>query len=285
MDKQLNITSFDLKNACKKDFNCLLIGKRNTGKSTLGNDILYFINQNKVPRVCVFSGTEEANGNYGQYVPSTFIYNEMNVEDNLTNILNQQKDLTKKKKSGKISKDTDIRIAIILDDLGYQRGTLRSEVVRQIAMNGRHYGISMVITCQYVCDCPVDVRTNTDYVFVLKQNADLTNLFKNFFGGFDKKKDFKTVLDACTNNYECLVLDNTRPTTNIADVCFFYKAKIGRKFKFGSKELWKYHDKWYLSDDDRSKRDEMLKNKALSNKNNNNNKLSNGLIVNKKNKK
>ena len=71
MDKHLNITSFDLKNACKKDFNCLLIGKRNTGKSTLGNDILYFINQNKVPRVCVFSGTEEANGNYGQYVPNT----------------------------------------------------------------------------------------------------------------------------------------------------------------------------------------------------------------------
>ena len=112
----------------------------------------------------------------------------------------------------------------------------------------------------------------------------MTNLFKNFFSGFDKKKDFKTVLDACTNNYECLVLDNTRPTTNIAEVCFFYKAKLGRKFKFGSKKLWQFHDKWYLNDDDRSKRDERLKKKALSN-NNNNNKLSNGLIVNKKNKK
>ena len=104
MDKQLDITPFDLKNACKKNFNCLLIGKRNTGKSTLGNDILYFINQNKVPRVCIFSGTEEANGNYAQYVPSTFIYNEMNVEDNLTNILNQQKDLTRRKKLVKFLK-------------------------------------------------------------------------------------------------------------------------------------------------------------------------------------
>ena len=110
----------------------------------------------------------------------------------------------------------------------------------------------------------------------------MTNLFKNFFSGFDKRKDFKTVLDACTSDYECLVLDNVRPTTNIADVCFFYKAKFGRKFKFGSKKLWQFHDKWYLNEDDRSKRDERLKKKALSN---DNKKLSNGLIVNKKSKK
>jgi len=288
-DQLLNITSFNLKKACNIKFNALLIGKRNTGKSTLANDILYYTNLNKTPRVIVFSGTEEANGNYANYVPSTFIYNDDNVEENLSNIMDQQKLLTNKKKNGHIPASTDIRILVVLDDIGYKRGTLRSEVVRQIALNGRHYGISMIVACQYVCDCPVDVRTNTDYVFVLKQNGDVTNLHKNFFSGFEKRKDFKTVLDNCTNNYEALVLDNTRPTTNISEVCFYYKAKLGRKFKFGSKSLWDYHDKWGISDYDRFLRNEKLKklsqNKKIENENNDKrSRLSNGLIVNKKKK-
>ena len=287
MDKLLNLTSFNLKKACSTNFNALLIGKRNTGKSTLVNDVLYFTNLNKTPRVCVFSGTEEANGNYAQFIPSTFIYNDNNVEQNLQNILDQQKILTKKKILGRLPKNCDIRITLILDDIGYKRGTLRSEVVRQIAMNGRHYGISMVVACQYVCDCPVDVRTNTDYVFVLKQNGCIINLYKNFFSGFDKKKDFKTVLDACSNNYECLVLDNTKPTTNIAEVCFFYKAKLGRKFRFGSKDLWTYHNRWGMSDNERFLRNEKLQkkmkqSKQIDDKSVSEKRLSNGLIVNKK---
>ena len=282
-DKHLNINPFNLKKACDAKFNALLIGKRNTGKSTLASDLLYYVNMNKTPRVCVFSGTEEANGNYANYVPSSFIYNENNVEENLKSILDSQKLLKRKKKLGIIPQNTDTRILIILDDLGYKKGVLRSEVVRQIALNGRHYDISMITCCQYICDAPVDVRTNTDYVFVLKQNSDITNMYKNFFSGFDKKKDFKTVLDSCTSNFECLVLDNTQPTTNIADVCFFYEAKFGRKFKFGSRELWDYDKKYGLSEDERFFRGEKLK--KLKNKKpedeSKKTRLSNGLVLKK----
>ena len=135
-------------------------------------------------------------------------------------------------------------------------------------------------------DAPVDVRTNTDFVFVMKQNSCVENLYKNFFSGFDKKKDFKTVLDACTKNYECLVLDNTRPTTDVSEVCFFYKAKLGRKFKFGCKKSWEYHQKWHLTDEERFAR--KLKLQKLTKNNGSTyqtSKKSNGIVVNKKNSK
>lgn len=283
MPEQLvNLNPFNIRKACDRNYNALVIGKRGTGKSTVISDILYFSNKKKIPRVCIFSGTEEANGFYRQFIPPTFIYNDSNVEKHLEIILQSQKDLTNKKNLGKMSKDKDIRITIVLDDVGYKKGILKSEVVRQIAMNGRHYSISIIIACQYCMHAPVDVRTNTDFVYVMKQSADLETLYKSFFNGFKNKKDFKTVLDACTSNYECFVLDNIIPTTDISEACFFYKAKLGRKFKFGCKKLWDYNNMWHLSDEEVYRRREKLKKLTGKTSGRSSSSKKNGIIVNKK---
>ena len=257
----LKLSAFNIRKSCTKLFNAILVGKRNTGKSTVIQDILYYSMKNKIPRACVFSGTEEANGFFKQFIPGTFIFDGSNVESQLTSILDTQKDLTMKKQMGKISNDTDIRITIILDDLGYARSTLKKEIIRQIFMNGRHYGISMIVSCQYCMDISIDLRTNADFIYVLKQNnaASIKNLYENYFSGFEKKRHFQTVLEACTSDYQCLVLDNTRPTTNVQDVCFWYKAKLGRKFRFGSPDLWRFHNRWHLTDEERYLQTQNLK--------------------------
>jgi hypothetical protein len=70
-------------------------------------------------------------------------------------------------------------------------------------------------------------------------------LYKHFFGIFPTFDAFNEVLIQCTENYECLVL-NVRSTSNkIEDVVFWYKAKVGRKFRIGSKELWEHHQRNY----------------------------------------
>lgn len=255
----IDVNAFQVSKACGKNFNAIIIGKRNTGKSTIIQDVLFNIGKTNVPRVCIFSGTEEANGFYKQFVPGTFIHSDANVEETLEVVLKGQKDLTNKLKLGKIKANTDIRITIVLDDVGYKRGTLRSEVVRQIFMNGRHYGITMILACQYCMDAPVDLRTNTDYLFVMKQNGCVKNLYENFFSGFNSVKEFKTVLNACTENYESFVLDNTMPSTDVSKVCFYFKAQHGRVFKICSEHAWRYHSKWFLSDKDRFERSEKLK--------------------------
>lgn len=252
-DKTLNLSAFDIKKSCSGLFNAIVIGKKHTGKSTLIQDLLFFSAKTGIPRVCVFSGTEESNGFYKQYVPGTFIFDDTDVENRLEAIVQNQKDLAMMKQMGRVDKNLDTRIVIVLDDVGYKKEVLKSKIIRQIFMNGRHHHITLIVACQYCMNVAVDLRTNADYVYVLKQNSvgSIKNLHESFFGSFEKKKDFQTVLEACTQNYQCLVLNNTRPTTKISDVCFWYKAKLGRKFRVGCSELWAYHEKWFLTDEQR----------------------------------
>ena len=252
-DRQLNLSGFKIRETCRKLFNAVVIGKKHTGKSTVIQDILYYLSKTSVPRACVFSGTEESNGFYKKFIPGTFIFDDSDVGSSLKAIVANQKKLAMMKRLGELDKNLDTRIVIVLDDIGYKKDVLKSEIVRQIFMNGRHHHIIMIVACQYCMDLPPDLRTNADYVYALKQSSDTCrkSMFYNFFGAFDKPKDFRTVLDACTQNYQCLVLDNTIPTTNIPDICFWYKARFGRQFRLGCPELWAFHKKWFVSDTER----------------------------------
>ena len=49
----------------------------------------------------------------------------------------------------------------------------------------------------------------------------------------------------CTENYECLVLDNTSRSNKIEDTVFWYKAKERKEFKMGSPALWDHHKRNY----------------------------------------
>lgn len=252
-DRMINLSAFDIKGCCRNLFNAIVVGKKHTGKSTLIQDILFYLSKNGIPRACVFSGTEESNGFYKQFVPGTFIFDDRDVESRLEAIVENQKKLAMQKQLGEIDPKLDTRIVVVLDDVGYKKDVLKSEIIRQIFMNGRHHHIILIVACQYCMDVGVDLRTNADYVYVLKQNSvsSIKNLHENYFGTFDKRKEFQTVLEACTQNYQCLVLDNTRPSTMVSDVCFWYKAKFGRKFRVGSAEFWAFHDKWFVSDKQR----------------------------------
>lgn len=249
-ERTLNLSAFDVKRCCNNLFNAIVVGKKHTGKSTLIQDLLFYLSKTDVPRVCVFSGTEESNGFYKQFVPGTFIFDDKDVERRLEAIVASQKKIAMQKQLGEVDSKLDTRVVIVLDDVGYKKDVLKSEIIRQIFMNGRHHHVILIVACQYCMDVGVDLRTNADYVFVLKQNSvsSIKNLHENYFGTFEKRKEFQTVLDACTQNYQCLVLDNTRPSTLVSEVCFWYKAKHGRKFRLGSRELWDFHHRWFISD-------------------------------------
>jgi len=58
---------------------------------------------------------------------------------------------------------------------------------------------------------------------------------------------FFQVMDSCTENYECLVFDNTGRSNRIEDNVFWYKAPIRRNFRIGSDAMWQYHRQHYNS--------------------------------------
>ena len=219
---------------------CVIIGKRGTGKTCLIADILYHCRD--TPMGVVMSGTEESCEFYGKYVPDIFIYDDYNADVIHNLIQGQRKSIKDKARKG------DKSCFILLDDCMYDKKNMRSKDIRGIFMNGRHWRILFLLTMQYCMDLPPDLRANCDYVFALREPViqNREKLYKSFFGIFPTFNSFQTAMTACTENYECLVLDNSSKSNKIEDVVYWYKAKYPiKKFKVGGKKLWKWSKKNY----------------------------------------
>ena len=70
---KLELRKFDI-TSITDDKVVVMIGKRNTGKSFLIKDLLFY--NNSFPLGTVISGTEAANGFFGEVVPKMFIHDE-----------------------------------------------------------------------------------------------------------------------------------------------------------------------------------------------------------------
>ena len=215
---------------------CVFIGKRGTGKSTLVTDILY--HKRHIPAGVVMSGTEDGNHYYKQFVPDLFIYGDYH-RDVIEKVIDRQKKLK--------SMDKSSPAFILLDDCMWNKAFLKDTCIRQCFMNGRHWNIFFMLTMQYCMDLSPDLRTNVDYVFILRENViqNRERLWKAFFGIFPSFELFNQVMNACTENFECLVLDNTSRSNKIEDCVFYYKAPIRKGFRVGSSQMWKYHQSNY----------------------------------------
>lgn len=215
---------------------CVVIGKRGTGKSTLVTDLLY--HKRNIPIGVVMSATEEGNHYYKQFVPDLFIYGDYS-KDTIEKVIARQKKLVAINKTEPAF--------ILLDDCMYNKTFMKDTCIRQCFMNGRHWKIFFLLTMQYCMDLSPDLRANVDYVFVLRENViqNRERLYKAFFGVFPSFDLFNKVMSACTENYECLVLDNTSRSNKLEDCVFYYKAPIRKGFRIGSEAMWKYHQKNY----------------------------------------
>jgi len=228
----------------------VLIGRRDTGKSFLVRDLLYY--HQDIPIGTVISGTEEGNGFYGKLVPKLFIHNEYNTAI-IENILKRQRGVLKqiKKEMEQFNRSTiDPRTFVILDDCLYDNSWARDKMMRLLFMNGRHWKVMLLITMQYPLGIPPTLRTNIDYVFILREPyiANRKRIYENYAGMFPTLESFCQVMDQCTENFECLVINNNSKSNKLQDQVFWYKADAHNDFRLGSKEFWDLSRQ--LNDDD-----------------------------------
>lgn len=218
----------------------VLIGRRDTGKSFLVRDLLYY--HQDIPLGTVISGTEAGNGFYGSIIPKLFIHYEYN-SGIIENILKRQKVVLKqieKERQLHRKNSIDPRAFVILDDCLYDDRWARDKMMRLLFMNGRHWKIMLVITMQYPLGVPPNLRTNIDYVFILREPylSNRKRIWENYAGMFPTLESFCQVLDQTTENYECLVIDNNCKSNKLHDAIYWYKAEAHGQFKLGSKEFW-----------------------------------------------
>ncbi len=220
----------------------VLIGRRDTGKSYLVRDLLY--HHQDIPVGTVMSGTEAGNGFYGSIVPRLFIHDEYH-SGIVENVLKRQKLVLKEIKRraevpSAVRPPLDPRAFVIMDDCLYDDKWTRDKMMRLLFMNGRHWKIMLVITMQYPLGIPPNLRTNIDYVFILREPylSNKKRIYDNYAGMFPTFESFCQVMDQCTENYECLVIDNNAKSNRLEDQIFWYKASEQPSFRLGSAEYW-----------------------------------------------
>jgi len=237
MSLNLQLRKFKMNNI-PDDSVIVLIGKRNTGKSFLTKDILYY--HQDIPVGTVVSGTEGANQFYSSIVPGLFIHGEFSPQL-VSNVMQRQKKVMKYINSGQ---KIDPRAFLIFDDCLYDQSWTKDKNVRSAFMNGRHYKMMFIITMQYALGIPPNLRTNIDYIFILRENIvkNRKKIYENYAGMFPDFHMFCSTMDQCTENYECLVIDNTAKSNKIEDQVFWYKADSHEDFKIGADIFWEHHN-------------------------------------------
>jgi hypothetical protein len=107
-------------------------------------------------------------------------------------------------------------------------------------MNGRHVDLSTMITMQYPLGITPNLRTNVDFVFILRENilGNRRRIYENYAGMFPSFEMFCQFMDQCTENYECLVICNSSSSNKLEDQVFWYKASDHPQFHMCADSLW-----------------------------------------------
>ena len=102
-----------------------------------------------------------------------------------------------------------------------------------------------LITMQYARGIPPNLRTTIDSVFILRENlvSNRKRLYESYAGVFPSFEIFCSVMDQCTENFECLVIHNNAKSNKLEDQVFWYKADIKPDFRIGAQALWDYSRK------------------------------------------
>jgi GTPase SAR1 family protein len=215
----------------------LIIGPRNTGKTVLVKDLLHATHT----RYDVSIGmtmTKQSADDMRDFMPPIFVYDNGYDYSAADRFLNTCKVLCDRGK---------VRSALFnMDDCMYDNKVMKTLTQKNLHLNGRHFNTTVFNTTQYCMIIPSDIRTNVDYVIVLRDSilANKRRLYEYFFGMFPSLAEFNKVFDSCTQNYGAMVLDKTSPSTALEDCVKWYRSSPNTPpFKIGKSIFYKFSDR------------------------------------------
>lgn len=244
--QELKIRRFDMKNI-SHDATICVIGKRRTGKSFLVRDLMYHFRD--IPKGLVISGSEHCNPWYQNFIPDSYIYPEYDPAVLKQVFANQE--MLINRQGGKSQRNN---FFMIMDDVLTDVNLWKKDrLIKKSLFEGRHYNLFMVIVLQYCMALAPEQRTNIDYIFIFRDNikANRKRLYENFAGMVPSLQIFETLMDQCTEDHHCLVINNNSLSNKLEDILYFYKASPHSKFRVGSPKYWQLHDENYRPPQDK----------------------------------
>lgn len=226
----------------------MIIGKRYSGKSMLQYEMMEAMAP-KFHMAFAMSPTEPARERFRKCMPHWCVL-EFSIEslETLTNFMKKRYET--RRRHNKKPEDW----LLVLDDTAFDTKFMKSKALIEIFMNGRNFGCTIIIICQYIKTAPPMMRTNCDFVFAFWEESDSVrkSLHENYFSCIEKKKEFDEIFRACTDNYGTLVHDTRKPNAkDWRDKIFWKRAKLADyKFQIGYPSLFAIDRKCFISDPD-----------------------------------
>lgn len=216
----------------------IVIGKPDTGKSTLIKAILYS-KKHIFPVGMVMSGSEDTTHSFAKIMPSTFVYNEYN-EDKI-------KDFVKRQKLA-IQLLPNPWSFLILDDCTDDPKIFNKPLQNALFKKGRHFKTLYLLSLQYALDIKPQIRTSIDGVFILREpNENIREkIYKNYASIIPTYKLFCDIMDQITEDFHALYIHNSVQSNKWEDCVFYWKAPIVPDgWHVGCPEYWDFHNQRY----------------------------------------
>lgn len=208
----------------------LYVGRSGAGKSEAMKAVLRHVH---VDLAVAFCPTDETADELAKCIPRACIHPKLDLAV-VERALALQKELAHKERS----------LALIADDCGYTKGDWSTSTMRQMLMNARHHRIALHFSMQYLKLIEPALRSNVSYVVCCAENilANKKALWQCFFGLIPSYQEFDRIFTACTQDYSCIVLDQTQPSASVENSVFWYKADIDAPpFRMCKPCMWTMH--------------------------------------------
>ena len=185
--------------------NCtLLVGKRKSGKSWLLKHLLQ-AEKHKFSKIFCCCPTESLNSFYADIIPKENIFAEYN-EKWADHLIKKMMIVNEGKREGQ---NGFINVLLILDDCIAFSDFHQSETLKKIYSTGRHFGLGIVCTTQYLKSVSPLIRTNSDYIYVGQMNSQSLDILSDeYLSAGLSKQEFITMYNRCTKDYNFLVINN-----------------------------------------------------------------------------
>lgn len=204
-----------------KNRHSLIIGRRSTGKTTLIKDLLYH-NQD-IPCGTVCTPTYSDNDFYSKFIPEMFVNTKVKPSGVVKKLIDRQGHVIRciRENGSKI----DPKAFCVLDDAFHDTKQFKDNSIKNLFFNGTNYRITSFMSMSYLFGISPALRSNVDYIFVLRETSS-QNLKKiyEYYGGITTFSKFKDLVRQCTQNYGCLVIDNTSYSNKLEECLYWYKA-------------------------------------------------------------
>lgn len=192
----------------------LIVGKTETGKSFFIRDMMYRMRR-LFPFGLIISHTKH-NAFYQQFFPNHLILNRFDAET-VRAVIDAQK-----ARHGDPGRNTNF--ILLMDDIASEK-LQHIQVLQELAMEGRHYGITTIFTTQHFTKAITQIRTNGRWnvVFTTTNETVLDQLHTELATDHASREDFEAWLDVNTKDHQCLIIDQN-PNFRGRKKYFKYKA-------------------------------------------------------------